>query len=233
MNKPELTLLLKKEAIRLATLQQILDRKKPHFLFLNPLIGNTNATMVDLTIYLEGKNPYYPKFEEGFFNNRQAAMHRNFFTDLHICVEDGLIELIKEKGWEVTSSKRAQLSSLLDKILKKCESLKESPELDELSSLISPHATFNDHLNCVLDHSPSLSKKYKAAMRCYFDGLNIIRNKVSHSDMSLSDIECEKLEKAKLGKALSSDKKLQMTFLGYQLLIKDVIRFFDTLYSHL
>ncbi len=224
---------LKKSIAELQIIQEILLRKKPSHSFLMTVIGNAVSSMVELLIYLENKNPYYKEFKEEFYNNRQASMHRTFFGDLHVAIEEGLRKIILENGLEITNNKYEQAKNIVKKITIKLVKIEIiSQELKEIVELVSNRPTFNDYLNAVLNSKKTLSNTYKKECRTYFDGLNIIRNKVSHSDMSLTEEEINKLKKAKLGNAVSKDNLLQMTFEGYKLLIGDVIRFFDRLYAN-
>lgn len=224
----------KKEIIHLQQLQKLLLEKNPSHDFLQPLLGNAIATMADLLCYLEGKHPYLPLFDEPFFHNREVAMHRVFFADLHFSTEDGLRKIIKEKNFKVVINRADQAHSIVEKIKSKLPdpSIIDS-ELRKIVRLGGNHPTFNDYLNTVLNNIEGLDKVYKNECRVYFDAVNIIRNKVSHSDMTLSEQEKAKLIAAKYKNAISSQGELQMTFEGYQPLIIDVIRFFDKLYSHI
>ena len=225
---------LKVEIVRLQKILNVLQLKKPSHTFLFPTIGNALVSMTDLLIYLEGKNPYYPSFDEPLFNNRQAAMHRSFFGDLHAGVEEGLRKIIDDNKFEVSVSREDLAVGIVKSIRDKLGDTKLiSEELGKITKLGGTRPTFNDYLNTVLDNIPGLGKKYHKAARIYFDGLSIIRNKVSHSDMSLTDDEKKRLIDAKLGNTISKDGDLQMFPEGYKPLIKDAIRFFDNLYAHL
>ncbi len=225
---------LKESIVNLQGIEKILVKKNPNHSFLYSVIGNAGSGMIELLLYLEGKNPYYNQFDDKFYNNRQATMHRVFFGDLHVAVEEGLRKIITEQKLTIITSKVLMANNIVNKISSKLSDMTAiKHELTEIKKLASNHPTFNDYLNTVLNHIKRLSNKYKKASRVYFDGLSIIRNKVSHSDMSLTDIEKQKLKNAKLGNAISKDGLLQMTFEGYKFLVGDVIRFFDTLYANL
>ncbi len=222
---------LKISIVDLQKLQKVLLIKNPTYLFLNPVFGNVIASMVDLLAYFERKNPYYTDFDETFFNNRQAAMHRAFFTDLHVATEEGLRSIIDKNNFKVVINKQKLAEKIVKNIKQSLMNTKNiDKELEKINDLGGNFVTFNDYLNTVLENIP-LDKQYKLACRAYFDALNIIRNKVSHSDMSLSEKEKDKLIKAKFKNAISPKGELQMTFEGYKLLLIDIIKFFDTLES--
>lgn len=234
MNNEFLIEKLKKEIKELNNIQKLLGFKNPSHKFLDPTINNAIASMVDLLVYLEGRNPYYKRVNNDFCNYRQTAMHRAFFSDLHIGVEEGLREIIENNNLVIAVSKQKHALTIVQKIRNKIpDTLTVSKELEEILQLAGNYPTFNDFLNTVLNGIASLKERYRIDCRIFFDGMNIIRNKVSHSDFKLSDQEKDKLKKAKLGKVIASDNNLQMTFEGYKLLLGDIIRFFDTLYASL
>jgi len=234
MNKGFFIKKIKREVRELKNIQKIVGTKKPSYPFLDPTINNSITSLVDLLVCLENKNPYYKSFNKKFFDYKQTAMHRAFFSDLHIGVEGSLKELIDNQGFKVFVSKHELAKSIVKKIEEKLKDTTPIPkELNKILKLGSKFATFNDYLNTVLDNIESLDRKYKSESRAYFDALNIIRNKISHSDMTLSETEKEKLKKAKFSKAILPNGFLQMTFEGYKSLLMDIVRFFDRLYSNL
>lgn len=213
----------------LSDLQKILMLKKPSYDFLDPVINNAITSIVDLIVYLEGRNPYFKTVNLLFSNNRQTCMHRTFFSDLLISSEEGLMKIIKDEGIDVVVSKRKLAESIVTGIQKKLSDTSNiEKELKKIIRLGGSFMTFNDHLNAVLGHT-KLSVAYKQSCRAYFDALSIIRNKVSHSNMDLSELEKLKLKKGKFTNAISKDGTLQMTYEGYAPLLKDVVRFFDTI----
>jgi hypothetical protein len=234
MNKIKYSAEIKKEIVALQKLQQILRVKNPSHDFLEPLIGNVIGSLTDLLCYLEGKNPYYISFDESFFHNRQVAMHRTFFSDMHVTTEDGLRKIIREKNLEVPVNKIKNVQSIVNNIKTKvADSHIITNELKKILRLASNYPSFNDHLDAVFHSIRGIDKRYKHSCRAYFDAVNIIRNKVSHSDMTLSKEEKEKLVVAKFKNAISNNGRLQMTFKGYESLISDLIKFFDTICAKL
>jgi len=161
-------------------------------------------------------------------------MHRSFFGDLYIGVEDGFRKIISENKFRIRVSRQDQAASIIKSIKEKLPDTKPIDEdLNKIAKLVGKRPSFNDYLNTVLNSISSLDDQYRKEARTYFSGLSIIRNKVSHSDMSLTNGEKERLIAAKLRHVISKDGGLQMTFEGYRPLIKDAIGFFDNLYAHL
>ena len=235
MQKEEWIKKIKEGILELQEIQKILINKNPTYPFLYPTIENAIYAMANLLTYIEEKNPYFTQFNEGYFMNRQIAMHKTFITDLHIGIEDGLRKIIKENKYSVSVTRAEQAEGIIEAIKKKIpDASKIGAELQSIRNLGGKHATFNDYLNVVLKNIISLTDTYRNSCRMYFDGISILRNKVSHSDIAFSESEVNKLKNAKLGNAVTSDGKgMVFTFEGYKFLVADIIRFFDNLYARL
>ncbi len=225
---------MREEIVELQKIQQILLFKNPKHPFLYPLVENAIYALTNLLAYVDAKNHYFRLYNRFYFYNRQATMHKSFFSDLHINAEDGLKEIIKSNNFVVKISNKKHVESIVEKIEHKISnSSKIKVELKEIIGLSTNIPSFNDHLHTVLKNIPGLSKEYIAGCRAYFDGISIIRNKVSHPKTPFTQLEKAKLTKAKLGRVISTKGTFQMTFEGYKLLIQDILRFFDNLHAHL
>lgn len=225
---------LKEEIGNLKKIQDQLLVNGSLYNFFHPLLNITVATMADLLCYLEGKQPYLNLFNEDFFNNRLAVMHRAFFADLHITIEEGLGRIIKYRNFKIEVSKYKQAASIIENIkLKLIDYSFINREFRDIMRLGGNHPTFNDYLNTVLKNVEELDKQYKKSCRLNFDAISIIRNKVSHSDMSLAEEEKRKLIAAKYGPIISPKGELQMTFVWYKYPLIDSIKFFNKLYNYL
>lgn len=219
--------------IDLTAIQNVINYKIPSFHFLFDTIGNAGFSLTNILTYMEGKHIYYKEFTGEFFNAAQASMHRQFFADLHTGVEAGLIQIIKNKNVQIEISKKKRAESIVKRIENKIADISIiSKEIEDIKKLVVNRPAFNDHLDTVLK-ATNLSEDYKKSSRSYFEALSIIRNKVSHSDMTLTDGEKTKLKNGKLGNAIGSDGLLQMTVEGYKPLITDVVRFFDNVHTNL
>lgn len=225
---------IKSEIKELKNIQMILQFKRPSYDFLAPTINNSIASLVDLLVYLENKNPYYKEFNVDFFNYRQTAMHREFFSNLFIDTEAGIREVINILNIKVNISRQEKVVKIVASIRNKVKEVENiENELKSIIDLGGKFPTFNDYLNTMLIGIKKLDRNYAQQCRIYFDALNIIRNKISHSDENLSENEKVKLIKAKFAKAIGKDNLLQMTFEGYKLLLNDIIRLFDHIYAYI
>ncbi len=215
----------------LDSIQLIITKKTPTYLYLTNTISNAGYSLTNILIYIEGKHPYFSGFDDMFLINTNALMHRTFFSDLHISVENELKKMINNQNLlPVEISRNKNIDSVLLEINNNINNIKSIRKVLETFKIKTPQ--FGDYLNTALMRVPNLEPQYKKDARCYFDALTIIRNKVSHSDMHLSEIEINKIKKGKLGKVIAKDNTLRMTFEGYEYLIRDIINFFDKLYSH-
>lgn len=217
----------------LQDLQKILNLKNPNLPFLAPCLENAIYAMTCSLAYADKKNSLLPKFRVKYFKNRQITMHRTFLSDLHTNTEEGLRRIIKSQRFRVENSGRNKIEGIIDKIKTKTGTIDLTDQIESLSRLASTRHSFPDYLDCVLKNISGLRDQYRKDARLYFEALSIARNKVSHSDMTFTDAEQEKLRIAKLSKMIDVRGRLQMTFEGYKLLLGDVIRFFDNLYANL
>ena len=216
------------------------DGSKMH-LYINTASGEVRIFMVNLLLYLNGKNPYYSQeFHEDFFVYQLQLMHRACITSLHIAVEAALNEFINSKNLRIEISMVKQCSKIVKNIRVKTRdcSLIEK-ELKEIEYLGSNHPQFQDYLNTVLNNAVlfkdlKTDKKYKEETRAYFDALSIVRNKSSHyTNQPLKENEKIRLNRGHLGKMIDDEDLLQMDIQFYQPIFGDVIKFVNCLRSSL
>lgn len=225
---------LKTEIVEIDKWRNAMAQKDPIYRSLYPFVENALYDMANLLLYIEDKNPYIAQFHEPYCLNRSNTMHRSFLREMHTNIEDGLRKIAEDKGITVKVTRQEQAQSIVEKIAGKVpdRSVIER-DLQKVVKFAGNFPTFNDYLNAVIEALP-LTDDYRKQIRAYFDALSIIRNKLSHSDMRLSEAEKQKLIEGKFRNAIASDGvSLQMTFEGYKFLIRDAVNFFDQLYSHL
>ncbi len=234
IDKPYWIKTLQQELVEFSRIRTILLHKNPTYPFLYPAIENAEYAMANILAYLEGVNPHLVQFADDYFGNRNISMHREFLRELHTNIEDGLSQIVEQKQFPLLITKEEQAKSIVESIKQKLgDTTIIRTELKKILRLGGMFPTFNDYLNTVIENIP-LPETYRHECRMYFDAFSIVRNKMSHSDMTLSESEKEKLITAKFGKIIAPDGKgMQMTFEGYKLLIGDAIRFFDQLNSHM
>lgn len=225
---------IKAEIENLRKILIVLNSKNPSYPNLIPTIENAIHSLSNLIVYIDGKNPYFPDFDEFYFYNRQGAMHLQFFTNLHTSIDDGLHKIIKDKGFtiEINSQKRAKgiIESIESKLVD-TSTIKD--QLNKILGLAGQKPFIYDALGTVFDNVKGLDEGFMKGFRVYIEGLGICRNKAVHRLEPFTEDEKQRLIKAKLGKVISTDGTMQMTFEGYSYLINDIIKFFDTIYANL
>lgn len=206
-------------------------------LYVNTASGEVRIFMVNLLLYLNGKNPYYSQeFHEDFFVSQLQLMHRACISSLHIAVEAALNEFIKSKNLRIEISIAEQRSKIVKNIREKipeCSPIKK--ELKEIERLGGNHPQFQDYLNTVLNNTVvyedlETDKRYKKETRAYFDALSIVRNKVSHyAQQPLKENEKDRLKRGHLGKMIDEQGYLQMDVQFYKPIFGDTIKFLNSL----
>lgn len=212
------------------------DGSKMH-LYINTASGEVRIFMVNLLLYLNGKNPYYSQeFHEDFFVSQLQLMHRACISSLHIAVEAALNEFIHSKNLRIEISIVKQCSKIVKNIREKtteCSLIEK--ELKEIEHLGGNHPQFQDYLNTVLNNTVlfedlKTDKKYKEETRAYFDALSVVRNKSSHyTNQPLKENEKMRLKRGHLGKMIDDDGLLQMDVQFYKPIFGDIIKFVNCL----
>lgn len=216
--------------------QLLADGSKMH-LYINTASGEVRIFMVNLLLYLNGKNPYFSqKFHEDFFVSQLQLMHRACISSLHIAVEAALNEFIKSKNLGIEISMVKQRSKIVKNIREKmteCSPIEK--ELKKIEQLGGNHPQFQDYLNTVLSNTfffegLKTDKKYKKETRAYFDALSVVRNKSSHyTNQPLRENEKMRLKRGHLGKMINDEGLLQMDIQFYKPIFGDIIKFVNCL----
>ena len=202
-----------------------------------PLPHQYVGTVVDDTFVLlmapanaldRGRRQAYFTNTENWLSLMQAV-HRSFFASLHLATERGLESICEAEAISVGSSTARRFERELNKLT---ELISEEAMLKRLKRLAKcvplSRPTFDDHLNAVLAWS-KLPKDTKRAWRLFFQALSIVRNKMSHSDPSLSGKEKQKLLDALFHPMISNDGDLVANPRMYNHVVCAVLDFFDLL----
>lgn len=212
-------------------LEKELVSKGGAYLFLNTARSENKILLVNILAYLTGKNKIYEEghFSEDYFKQHLSLTHRTSLQSLHIAIEQCLKQIIKDK---MLGEPESSINKLYDKIISKFN----NPLLViELEKLKNNHVYFNDYLETVLTSikDPELRKSIRVA----FQGLNIVRNKLSHSPQGvdgyyqLTKNEVILLKNAKLEKLISSTNELQFNISFYMLFFNKTKEFIDIFYD--
>lgn len=107
----------------------------------------------------------------------------------------------------------------------------DHPSIKKLKSMLARNKpVFEDYLNSALDIS-SLNKKQKTIWRRFFSALSITRNKVSHSDHTLSSSEITALKNGGFGALISLKGEIEVNPRIYFQMSAFILDFFDLIYA--
>lgn len=145
------------------------------------------------------------------------AVYRSFFSSLHIAIEKALLET----NVKAESSEGKRYIKIINEI---CENEPQKKELLEYFTKRTP--SFSDLLDALLKDKKMNSNK-KTIWRKYFKALSILRNKASHSDTKLSDIQRQSLIDGGFKVCVSQHGELQANTNMYAQIVKYVLDFLD------
>lgn len=155
-----------------------------------------------------------------------GIIHRIFFSMLHISFELGITKVCERLKLETISSESKTFLDILNKI-----NTEDTIELEKLKKHFKKKKpSFQDRLNTILNRS-KLAKDRKNTWRNFFKAITILRNKVSHSDTSLSQEERDLLKNGGLGVVVSAAGELQLNARLYAQAGKYVLDFWDELFN--
>jgi hypothetical protein len=156
------------------------------------------------------------------------SVHRSFFSSVMIGTEKGLDWLCARADVTVESSIRRQLDAVIDKIAADFDADTIRPHLRAIKNLRSNLITFQDYLNTAMEHT-EVADDFCSNWRDYFRALSIIRNKASHSKVTLTDTERQDLRKARFDSWIDDRGELQLNTLRYAEVSARILDFFDVM----
>jgi hypothetical protein len=158
------------------------------------------------------------------------AVHRSFYSSILLAVERGLKSICDQHNVEIDCKRKLTFENLLNIVeTETTHSPETTKALKELRNLTkSNRPEFSDYLNTALN-TTALNKKTKTEWRNFFAGLSIVRNKVSHSDPTLSEIEQSNLRKWGFSPLVSDDGILKINPRHYTQTVNSILDFFDIL----
>jgi len=119
---------------------------------------------------------------------------------------------------------KSTLRARAEKIVERLKDRISEAEAKEIVGLTGTAAQFHDYLDAVLPTS-RLNERTAATWRRYFRALSIIRNKVSHSDSTLSDREVTALDEGGFAAAVT-DGGLRVNPRMYRQILDHIRAFF-------
>jgi hypothetical protein len=151
--------------------------------------------------------------------NLIAITHRNFISSLHSVFDLALQNFCKENNVIVHSSYDLRI----DKILKNLESKLSEAELKQIERLKNGRHSAKDTVNAATQH---LRPERRQVWRRYCEGFDIIRNKASHADPTLSERDIEILLERGFGPVII-DGSLSFNFRSYPMFIWNFCQIID------
>jgi hypothetical protein len=167
--------------------------------------------------------------EKDDWTNLMSFINRAFYANLHTAIEAELLEFCSRKNIEVTLTQRRKLIESFEQTLKPKIPSSLSDEIESFIQKILPDRPSTiDVLNSALTGT-QFTKEEKKYFRNLYEALSVLRNKSSHSDISLTDGDKLKLKNADLTFLVSPTGTLQSQPGHYFHLTKMVSLFLERL----
>jgi hypothetical protein len=195
--------------------------------YIGTVLDNTISLLTAPANSLDRGHRYLTFTDPKNWLSLMQAVHRSFLSSIHTATEKGLVDYCNTRGAVVESRIRSDAVVHLNELAKLVGD--EHRALKKLHRLIGKgHPSFDDYLNSALEVS-CFTTKQKTVWRRFFKALSTVRNKVSHSDTTLSDAEQEALKTGGLGAMVSSKGELMVNPQMYHQLATFLLDFFDSL----
>lgn len=171
--------------------------------YIGTIADNTVGLLATAANSLDGGCRHLVFESERNWLSLMTAVHRSFVSGVHSALERALAHICEERGIEIRISAQRRVK----KLAKSLEGKLTQDERKKIESLAPKAPSFSDYLEAVLSIS-QLKNDRKVMWRRYLVGLSLIRNKVSHSDPSLTSAQVEELKKAGFGTLVSTGELL-------------------------
>ena len=167
--------------------------------------------------------------EKDDWNNLMTLINRAFYANLHTAIEAELLDFCKRKNTDVESSHRRKLLKEFNERLRPNLPPSLADEFEIFIQKILPdRPSSNDILNSALKVATFTNDDKKYFRRLY-EALSVLRNKSSHSDITLTESDKLKLQDAQLTFLVSSTDTLQSQPGHYFILTQMVSLFLERL----
>lgn len=197
------------------------------FQLLGTLVDSTKGLLTAPMNAIDGGDRKFAFNLNIAWDSLMQAVHRYFLSSLQVAIEKGLRTICKEHEIEVSSSLRRRAQEVVDGIADKIT----PEEAKAIMDLVGKHPQFDDYLNATIK-AAALSQDDAKMWRRFFRALSIIRNKVSHSDASLSEAEITSIKAGGLDAAVK-DVGLGWGSHMYAPVVSVVAEFFRSVLSKL
>jgi hypothetical protein len=150
------------------------------------------------------------------------AVHRSFYSSIIIAVEISLVVLCRDENIEVKSARIAQAESIIGDL---GDSVSQRTR-KRIMRLAGGNPAFMDYVRAVAS-ARIVDSDRRTMWINFFEALNILRNKASHSDSSLSENQRVTLVRGGCEVLVSNDGELQFNSRNYKQLVEFVLRFYQ------
>jgi hypothetical protein len=195
--------------------------------FLGTVVDNTIALLTALANAIDGGSRNIRFDKASNWLSLMQAVHRSFFSSILIATEAALAGICRELNIEVVPSSKIKATEIVQRLKGRIS----ERDAKDIMGLAGKQPQFSDYLNVVLKRG-KLRGADATMWRKYFRALSIIRNKASHYDTTLSDVEVTALKGGGFSVAVT-DGRLGVNPRMYRQVIEHTKRFFGLILSKL
>jgi len=204
--------------------QQLVEERK--YLQINRVLSQFIYSLSCIILHLTDKSGV--DFEAILFRDSiYQSLNRYFLLDIFIALELEIKNiLISNKFNNITSGMGRKYKLLLDELE---TASNNSPQLlasiVKLRKFTKKNAEFDDYFNYLLKNLRNENDTYLKDSRLFIDALKIVRNKLSHSDLSLTDTQRMTLHKSPLNKMVGENNTLLASVIFCPVIARNIILF--------
>lgn len=154
------------------------------------------------------------------------AVHRSYFSSLHTAVEMGFERILKDQKTKAENKQQKKYKRKLETY----EPIDENLEAFIIKIIEGIPLNFRDKLDAVLELT-SLPQRVKSTWRKFFIGMTVVRNQVSHSNLTLTQQEQKDLIQGGLKALVAKNGDLKVNPKMYKEFAEFSLHFFDLVYS--
>ena len=195
--------------------------------FLGTIVDNTIAFLTAPANAIDGGGRQIRFDQKRNWLSLMQAVHRSFFSSIHTATEVGLAQICRLHQIEVTASSRLKAENIIQRLRERIS----ERDAKDIMSLAGKSPQFADYLNAALRQA-SFEESDAVVWRKYFRALSIVRNKVSHSDTTLSEPEVSDLQAGGFSVVVVNGQ-LVVNPRMYRQVVEHIMRFFTSVLSKL
>lgn len=192
--------------------------------YVGTMVENTLVMLTAVANSVDGGDRYLTFSDFRNWVSAMAAVHRSFYSSIVMAVEISLVEFCRDEGVMVTSGRLAQAESIISEL----DESATAKIKKRILSLAGGNPAFMDYVRAAVKARISEAER-RAIWVNFFDALTILRNKASHSDVSLSEGERKRLVAGGCEVLVADDGNLQLNSRNYKQVVDFVLMFYREL----